>query len=263
MKQNVEKLSSYYKTDNIESNRLAIDRTNRLEEITTLRYLNAFIPAGASILDACAAYGVYAFPLAENGYKVTAGDVVAHHVDALRETQKANPILQEIYHGSICDLSRFQDSSFDAVLNLGAYYHITNKTERDKSITEGQRVLKPGGLMFIAYLPRYANFIKYCDTWQDRTKDIDLYLKRGHMDDDSLFYATTPEYIETELIGFSFEIVKNVATDGLKYVFRKQLNELPDDLYQKFLAHHFEMCEQRTLLGYSEHCLLVGRKNHD
>ena len=260
MKQDIEKLSGYYKTDNIEYNRLIGDRTDRLEEITTLRYLNAHIPAGASVLDACAAYGVYAFPLAKSGYKVTAGDIVAHHVDALREKQKVNPVLQDIYQGSICDLSRFENGRFDTVLNLGAYYHITDKVERDGAIFESRRVLKTDGLIFIAYLPRHANFIKYCDTWKDRTKDFDLYLKRGHMDDDSLFYTTTPEDIENELVGFGFEIVKNVATDGLKYVFRKALNELPDDLYQKFLAHHFEMCERRTLLGYSEHALLIGRK---
>lgn len=260
MKQDISRLSKYYQTDNIEYYRLAGDRTDRLEEITTLRYLNAFIPEGASVLDACAAYGVYAFPLAESGYKVTAGDVVAHHVSALEEKQKTEPVLQGIYHGSICDLSRFEGDSFDAVLNLGAYYHITDKAERDESVTESKRVLKQGGLIFVAYLPRHANFIKYCDTWKDRTKDFDLYLNRGYFDDDSLFYTTTPESIEDELGGFGFEIVKNVAMDGLKYVFRNALNELPEDLYQKFLAHHFEMCEQRTLLGYSEHALIIGRK---
>jgi len=260
MKQDVEKLTTYYQTDCIESNRLTYDRTNQLEEITTLRYLNAYIPACASVLDACAAYGVYAFPLAENGHKVTAGDIVAHHVEALNERNKANPVLQNVYHGSICDLSRFTENSFDVVLNFGAYYHITDKVERDKSITESRRVLKQGGLLFVAYLPKYANFIKYCDTWNDKTNNIDLYLKRGYMDDNSLFYATTPDDIENELAEFGFEIVKNVATDGLKFVFRKVLNELPEAMYQKFLVHHFEMCEHRTLLGYSEHCLCIGRK---
>jgi len=160
MKQDVERLSTYYQTDNIEYNRLTYDRTNQLEEITTLRYLNALIPAGASVLDACAAYGIYSFPLAENGYKVTAGDIVAHHVEALRGKQKATPVLQDIYHGSICDLSRFADNGFDSVLNLGAYYHITDKIERDKTFSEGKRVLKSGGLFYVAYLPRHANFIK-------------------------------------------------------------------------------------------------------
>ena len=128
-----------------------------------MRYLQAFIPKGSSVLDACAAYGVYSFPLAEYGCTVTAGDVVDHHVEALKEKQEDNPVLQEIYHGSMCDLSRFSDNSFDVVLNFGAYYHITNKTDRDKTISEGKRVLKPDGLLFVAYLPRYANFIKYCD----------------------------------------------------------------------------------------------------
>lgn len=263
MKQNIEKLSAYYKTDNIECNRLINDRTNRLEEITTLRYLNMVIPKEARVLDACAAYGVYAFPLAESGYKVTAGDVVAHHVDALKEKQKTNPVLQDIYHGNLCDLCQFEDNSFDAVLNLGAYYHITDKSERDKTISESKRILKPGGLIFVAYLNKYANYIKYCDMWQDRTMNFNTILERGYTDDDSLFYTTTPEDVETELNKFGFDIVKNVATDGAKYVFRKQLNELPEDLYQKFLVHHFEMCERRTLLGYSEHNLIIGRKGND
>ena len=260
MKQDIEKLSYYYRTENIEYNRLAFDRTSRLEEITTKRYLNEFIPTGWAVLDACAAYGVYAFPLAERGCKVTAGDIVAHHVEALNEKQKANPVLQDIFHGTMSDLSRFENNSFDAVLNMGAYYHCTEKSERDKTIAEGRRVLKPGGLIFIAYLPRYANFVKYCDGWQDRANDFSLYLSRGHKDDDSLFYTALPDVIENELVSFDFEIIKNVATDGLKFVFRKALNELPDDLYQKFLKHHFDMCEQRTLLGYSEHALLIGRK---
>jgi len=260
MKQDVEKLSAYYQTDCIESNRVSCDRTNQLEAITTLRYLNALIPSDASVLDACAGYGIYAFPLAENGYKVTAGDVVAHHVDAIKEKQKANPVLQDVYHGSICDLSRFAENSFDAVLNLGAYYHITDKSERDKTLTASYRVVKPGGLIFVAYLPRYSNFMKYCDQWKDRNRNYDLYLNRGYMDDDSLFYTITPEEIEDELRGFGFGIVKNVATDGPKYIFREALNNLPEDLYQKFLAQHVKMCEMRTLLGYSEHALLIGRK---
>ena len=122
MIQNVEKLTEYYKTECIESSRVICDRTNRLEEITTLHYLNTLIPAGASILDACTGYWIYAFPLVESGYKVTAGDVVAHHVEAVREKQKATSVLQEVYQGSICDLPRFEDNGFDAVLNLGAYY---------------------------------------------------------------------------------------------------------------------------------------------
>lgn len=260
MKQNIGKLSAYYKTENIESERVICDRTNELEKITTLRFLNALIPQGSSVLDACAAYGIYAFPLAERGYKVTAGDVVVHHVDALKEKQSANPVLQHIYQGNICSLAYFADESFDAVLNLGAYYHMTDKEERDQSISECKRILKPGGLLFIAYLPRHANFIKYCETWQDRAKNFDLYLERGYMDDNSLFYSIPPEDIEKEIEKFEFEIIKNVATDGLKFVFRKALNDLPEDLYQKFLPHHFEMCERRTLLGYSEHALLIGRK---
>ena len=83
-------------------------------------------------------------------------------------------------------------------------------------------MLKSGGLIFVAYLNKYSNFIKYCDTWLDRDNNFDLYLKRGYMDNDSLFYATTPEDIENELNEFGFEIIKNIAVDGVKFAFRKQ-----------------------------------------
>jgi len=73
LKQNIDKLSKYYQNENIEYERLSDNRTDQLEKTTTLRYLNMLIPKEAAVLDACAAYGVYAFPLAEKGYKVTAG----------------------------------------------------------------------------------------------------------------------------------------------------------------------------------------------
>ena len=262
MKQDAENLNELYKTG-YEADRLSKDRSSGLEKMVTEHYLKTLIPKGATVLDACAGFGVYAFMLAQNGYKVTAGDIVANHVEAIKEKDKSLPILQEIYQGSMCDLSRFNINYFDAVLNLGAYYHNTDKTERDKSISESKRILKQGGLIFVAYINKYAVFIKYCSEWRDREKDHELQLERGYYDGDeraALFYRTTPEDIEDELKGFGFEIVNNVATDGMRYIFKNYLNELPDDLYEKFIKRHFEMCEKRTLLGYSEHGLVIGRK---
>lgn len=41
-----------------------------------MHYLKKFIKKGSVILDGCAGTGNYAFPLAESGYEVVAGDVV-------------------------------------------------------------------------------------------------------------------------------------------------------------------------------------------
>ncbi len=260
MKQDIEKLSTYYTEEHKEQNRISTGRAGSVERLTTLRYLNSLIPKGAAVLDACAGYGVYAFELAGSGYIVTAGDLVANHVAAMREKQAENPILHDIYNGNICDLSRFGDGSFDAVLNLGAFYHMTDKSQREQSLAECVRVLKPGGLFFMAYLSKFSNYIKYCEDWKDDSKDFVLYLERGHMDDDSLFYTTTPEDVEVDVSEFGIEIMKNIATDGLKFAYRKTLEELSEETYNKFLQCHYEMCERRSLLGYSEHGLIVGRK---
>lgn len=46
----------------------------------TTRYLDKIINPNSKILDACAGTVIYAFYLAENGHKVTAGDLIEKNV---------------------------------------------------------------------------------------------------------------------------------------------------------------------------------------
>jgi 2-polyprenyl-3-methyl-5-hydroxy-6-metoxy-1,4-benzoquinol methylase len=109
----------FYHEFNDESERLE-SNPGRVEYITTMTYLNKAISKNSSILDACAGSGKYAFALAKEGRNVVAGDLVDVNVNMIRKQQKDTPLLNEIYEGSILDLSRFEDESFDVVLNFGA-----------------------------------------------------------------------------------------------------------------------------------------------
>ncbi len=59
-----------------EDTRLKRTKVNRIEFLTTTRYLDKTINPNSKILDACAGTGIYAFYLAANGHKVTAGDLI-------------------------------------------------------------------------------------------------------------------------------------------------------------------------------------------
>ena len=256
MKQDLERFEAYYTHENDESLRGHRDNQGIIEFLTTERYMKKVIPPNATILDACAGCGVYSFFLAGLGHIVTAGDYVGRNVHEIQKRQLESPVLHQIYH----DLTRFEDASFDAVLNMGAFYHIIDQQEREKSISECLRVLKPGGLFFLAYLNKFSNIVKYHTLWKDEFAAIERILERGFGDDDSLFYQSTPEEIEQLMADHDLTVLHNIATDGFKGTIAGTINSMDDALFERYLNYHFKICETKSILGYSEHALAICRK---
>lgn len=249
----------FYHEFNDESERLE-SNPGRVEYITTMTYLNKVIPKDSSILDACAGSGKYAFALAKEGHSIVAGDLVDVNVNMIREQQKDTPLLNDIYEGSILDLSRFKDESFDVVLNFGAYYHICDDGKREKSISESLRVLKKGGIYALAYINRYANFYKHTEEMLLNFDMFEYYMQNGHLENSNLFYASSPEMVENEMKNFNLKQLYNVASDGPLFCIRDTLSKMPEDTFDRYVRMHLSICENRTTLGISEHGLFIGRK---
>ena len=260
MREKENDINYFYENSCDENNRLNRQRVNRIEFLTTMKYIKELCPKESKILDPCAGCGVYSFPLAQHGYRVTAGDLVEYNVNQIRSKQNENPVLDYIYTGSILDLSQFEDNSFDAVLNFGAYYHLINQKDRGNAVQECLRVLRGGGMFFLAYLNKYSNFIKYNQQWVGSFDKFEEYFEKGYYEDDQLFYATTPEDIEQTMLMYKLEQVHNIATDGLKFAILDSINALSDNEFERYLKLHYKMCEVKSLLGYSEHALYIGRK---
>ena len=258
--QNKEKFEYYYTFENDENLRGHRNNQGIIEFLTTEKYMKQVIPPKSKILDACAGCGVYSFFLAEQGHIVTAGDFVEHNVTEIKKKQAQNSVLHDIYVGSATDLSRFSDESFDIVLNMGAYYHITDKEEREKSISECLRVLRPNGLLFLSYLNRFSNIVKYHENWKTDFASVEQVLERGFVGNDSLFYLSTPEEIEDVASRFNLTILHNIATDGLKANITETLNSMDEELFNRYTNYHLKICEVKSILGYSEHALAICRK---
>ena len=253
-------LDNFYTFENDENARGKNYNAGLIEFITTKKYMNQVIPQNSKILDACAGCGFYSFFLAEQGHQLTAGDYVEHNVNEIKKFQAQTPILHGIYKGNVIDLSEFSNESFDVVLNMGAYYHLLKKEERDKSIAECLRVLRPNGLFFLAYLNKFSNFIAYHEQWKDDFARVEKVLEKGYVDNDCLFYTSTPEEVEETIFRFGIKILYNIATDGLKANIYNTINSMNDELFNRYLDYHFKICEIKSILGYSEHALAICQK---
>lgn len=239
--------------------RLTRTNANRVEFLTTTKYIDKLCNPKSKILDACAGAGIYALHLADN-HSVVAGDLVESNVEQMKKEKQNLSKDLEIYTGNILDLTEFEDASFDVVLNLGSYYHLIEESDRVKSVNECLRVLKPGGLYFMAYINKYANLVKYRSDIKDNFDSIESYLENGYNDDNSLFYATSPENLESFMQNFNIKKLHNIATDGLKFINKETINNFTDEEFTRWMDIHYEMCETQSLLGYSEHALYIAKK---
>lgn len=175
-----EKIKNYYKHFD-EKNRLNNDNSGKLEFLMTMSILEKNLPpvsAGTevAILDLGGGAGAYSFPLAKKGYAVTLADL-SETLLLQAKKQKEDTKVQNLIscdQVNATDLSRYKDNAFDVVLLFGPLYHLTEKAERQKCISEVYRVLKSGGKVFASFIPHLSGCIalvqRFC--WSPDQVDI-------------------------------------------------------------------------------------------
>lgn len=249
-------IEEYY-TNIDETSRLFRDRTNYIEYATTLKYLTEYLDGATTVLDCCAGGGVYAFPLAEQGYTVIAGDFTKKHVDILNASENRH-MLADVYHGDVRDLSRFGDSTFDAVLCLGALYHLFTKSDREKCVSECLRVLKSDGIFMFSYINRNAVFINHFNNPNLFEIKMDEKILNDGIND--MFYTMDFGEPDKLMNKFNMEKLTDIGIDGLRYPLADRINSLTDDEFDVYMRYHLATCEQPSIIGHSMHGLWIGRK---
>ncbi|MBI4146579.1 class I SAM-dependent methyltransferase [Candidatus Woesearchaeota archaeon] len=124
----IEKGVVKYYTAKEEVRRLFKDPYHSVERIITLQFLKKHLPKRGIILDAGGGTGPYAIELAKQGYRVVLLDLTPKHIEIAHKLIKKERLEDRIKTvvGSITDLRRFKNGTFDAVLCLGATLcHVT------------------------------------------------------------------------------------------------------------------------------------------
>jgi SAM-dependent methyltransferase len=245
----------YYQHAYNEHTRFTQDKAHSVEFLTTMRLLTKHLPPGCRVLDCCAASGAYAFPLAKAGYRVTAGDLTPAHVDMLKEGNK-DGLLEHIYEGNVLSMP-FADESFDAVLCMGALYHLATAEERVRCLAECLRVLKAGGVFVFVYINRFAQFVTIFNGGGFSPEDLRLLRETGWA---GIFYSMDFGEADALVKGFPIEKIAEAGVDGPMYLLMERLNASSDGEFDAFMDYHLETCEQPSVLGQSIHGLWIGRK---
>jgi 2-polyprenyl-3-methyl-5-hydroxy-6-metoxy-1,4-benzoquinol methylase len=254
----MESLRIFYENEADEEIRIAGSGVHRLEFVTAKRYLERHLAPKSKILDSCAGSGAYAFWLAGLGHEVTAGDLIAHNVEVMRQKQStAANALKEIYCGDALDLSFFPNESFDAVLLMGALYHLSDPADRGAAVRESLRLLRSGGLLFCTYMNRHAVIQNNASGGLGNIGEIMTFLADGK---EGVFYASTPGEIQRELSAAGAREVCHLALDGMVCLLHQTAGLIDEEGLERWREYHLAVCEEPSLLGCSYHNMYIGRK---
>lgn len=131
-------------------------KRNRLEFYINSRIIEESLPqSSCDILDCGGGPGRYTIHFSQLGHRVTLLDLSDANIKFAVEYAAGQGIaMHGAEVGNALDLSIFPDNHFDAVLELGPFYHLLELEHRYKALEEAKRVTKNGGIIAIAFLNR-------------------------------------------------------------------------------------------------------------
>jgi SAM-dependent methyltransferase len=252
--------------------RLVKDPYHRLELDTTLHFLDKYLPEGGLALDAGGGPGRYTHELARHGHDVVLLDLTpANLAFARRQIKKAgiHERVKDVVEGSIVDLSRFSDNTFDAVVCTGGpLSHVLDPPDRERAISELIRVAKPGAPVFVSVISRLAVLI-----FELVRAPFELELPHFKPMRDTGDYLGgygftcchffLPEEFRAAFDGKPVEVLEMAGLEGISSHHRLALNRLSKDekRWSVWMETHLKTCTHPAVVGISEHILLVCRKN--
>lgn len=251
-----------------EEQRLTCQNITRIEFDTTVNQLSEFTRSAKKLTELGAATGRYSLYYARQGVDVTAVELVPELVEQLNSKAMQQAANIQIHEANATAVPFILNNSQDVVLILGPLYHLQKQEEREAVLSEANRILKPNGVLAVAYISRFfvagllakmsSSFVTpdvlmtLSETGLVTNPDVDAFFRTG--------YFATPAEIESLAESRGFSVLKHIATDGFGRYIGQEINGLTEEQYQSWLTYHLSVCGEPSLLGSSNHGLVIAKK---
>lgn len=256
-------LVQYYNKFN-EEKRLD-SRHGQVEFRVSMKYIHGYLPKDKTkeeikILDIGAGTGRYSVALANEGYDVTAVELVKYNLGILKSKGSSVKAMQ----GNALNLKKLADDTFDVTLLFGPMYHLFGAEDKKKALSEARRVTKPGGVILVAYCMNEYGVLTYAF----KERHIGECMEENRLTEnfktisqkENLYDYMRMEDINALLKDSGLERIKIISPDGPANYMRPFLNQLTEDEFEYFVQYQMATCERQDLIGAGAHTLDILRK---
>lgn len=253
----------YYNKFN-EDRRLT-SRHGQVEYRVSMEYIHRYIDKNRNkqdfkILDIGAGTGRYSVALAEEGYDVTAVELVKYNLGILKKKNSSVKAIQ----GNALRLKKLADDTFDLTLLFGPMYHLFGFEDKLKALKEAKRVTKPGGVILVAYCMNEYSVVTYAF----KEKHILECVEQNRLSDsfqtlsteDNLYDYMRLEHIDALNQAAELERIQIISPDGPANYIRPFLNQLTEEEFEHFVQYQLATCERMDLIGAGAHTVDILRK---
>ena len=212
------------------------------------------------LLDIGAGTGRYSVAIANEGYDVTAVELVKHNLGLLKAKNSSVKAMQ----GNALRLKKLEDEQFDVTLLFGPMYHLFSEEDRLKALSEAKRVTKKGGIILVAYVMNEYGGLTYAF----KEKHVMECVEQKRFTED--FHTVSEpkdlyDYVRIEDIDAlnekaGLERIKILSPDGPANYMRPFLNQLSDEEFEVFVQYQMATCERQDLVGAGAHTVDILRK---
>lgn len=259
-----------------EWDRLSQPTDGAVEYAVNRRLLAAYLPPAGRVLDVGGGPGRYTIWLAQSGYTVILADLSPNLLAIARERITEAGVadqVEAVVEADACDLSRWDDGSFTAVLSFGPFYHLPDAADRARAASELARVLQPGGIAAVALMPRLSFIRRTLALTDERPHLLDSdfispLLDRGVFKNDisgrlTSGYGVDPGEVAPFFSQFGLESIMLASSESISVGIAQALAEMEastPELYERALDLIIQTASDPSILGMANHLLYIGRK---
>lgn len=248
-------------------------RHGQVEYRVSMKYIHKYLDEAAAgygesgngrgqvrVLDIGAGTGRYSVALAEEGYDVTAVELVRYNLGILKKKASSVRAMQ----GNALNLKKLADDSYDVTLLFGPMYHLFGFGDKRQALHEAKRVTKPGGVILVAYCMNEYGVI----TYGFKERHVLECMEQGRFTQDFQTISTPHElydYMRLEQIDAlnaaeGLERLRIISPDGPANYIRPFLNQLSEEEFEAFVRYQMAVCERADLIGAGAHTTDILRK---
>ncbi len=234
--------------------------------------ISRYLKGKLKIFDIGGGIGKYADWLAGLGHEVSLIELAPVAVEYAKEHMT---IPYEAITGDARKIEK-PDNSADMVLLMGPLYHLLEKDERLRVLSESSRVLKPGGILVAAGISKFSSATWALSVYGNNVfLDDDIYMDMIRREMDTGEHIKPSEYpyiisnayfhtiggLRDEVTESGFNVIERAAVEGCSWI-TPDLNEKWNDEFRRgrILEIIRATEHEETMMGMSPHFLVVASK---